>query len=187
MLALPAVPAWPDAPAVAAAARLHPHSRAAVPVSVRVPGAVASEPAKPEPDPGTAAPAEPVDPMEVPGRSCLWIPKDWECVWSVFSCCLSTPAVGYPDHILSGCATIHRMPFPGDPLSKKLYSGEDIPKTGRKRCLFSPYGTASVVIQYTRELRHGFDGVQAGFTVQPNATSSNHNFTDNQGEDTHGS
>ena len=37
--------------------------------------------------PGKAAPAERADSMEVPGRFCLWIPKYWDRVWSVFSCC----------------------------------------------------------------------------------------------------
>ena len=36
--------------------------------------------------PGRTEPTELVDSMEVPGRSCLWIPMYWERVWNVFSC-----------------------------------------------------------------------------------------------------
>jgi len=68
------------------------------------------------------------------------------------------------------------MPFPGDPLSKKLYSAKIFPKRPKTGVYFLPMERL-LCDSYTRELRHGFDGVQAGFTVQPNATSSNHNFT----------
>jgi hypothetical protein len=56
--------------------------------------AVAGHDAEPEvepaPRPDKAAPAGPVDSMGVPGLFCLWIPKYWGRVWSVFSLLLQS-------------------------------------------------------------------------------------------------
>ncbi len=66
--------------------------------------------AVPEPRQGRTEPAEPVDSMEVPGQSCLWIPRYWGCVSNVFSCRLQqVPTVtGIPHYPRQHQCCAHR-------------------------------------------------------------------------------